>query len=313
MNDHSPDLPIDEASVDAPQELSLDEIEAAYLRALEAADDVDSLFPVELLEPAAEETSELATVADHEVQSTASPKLPPTTADHVPGTDSPQPVTSTPTVLDDVTADPVATAAQEPSQAEASKQLAPASGGSQIACEDEPDQRPVTALQVLEALLFVGGDPLPAKRLAETLGGSTTPETVSEYLDQLNACYAQAGRPYEVILGEGGYRLALKPEFESVRRRVYGQGPKEVKLNQEALELLAFIAYQQPVTAAKIEELDKKGSSAIIRQLLRRQLIQLHRNEQTSEDEYRTTKRFLELFGLASIHDLPQAIDFNFK
>lgn len=175
-------------------------------------------------------------------------------------------------------------------------------------------EAPVTQpMQVVEALLFVGSAPLPAKKILDVLGGTTTHEQVDLLIEQLNNSYLSQNRPYEIRLVEGGYQMMLKSGYEPVRRRVYGQGPKDVKLNQETLEVLAFVAYKQPATRTDVESTGKKNPGALLRQLLRRQLISLERDPESSEEVYRTTKRFLDLFGLGSIRDLPQAVDFNFK
>ena len=97
-----------------------------------------------------------------------------------------------------------------------------------------------------------------------------------------------------------------------MRHRVYGFGPREVKLSQEVLEILAFIAYSQPVSEAELDALGRAGTSSVIRQLLRRELIQLKRGDHT-DILYETAPRFLELFGLRSMHDLPLPGDFAFK
>jgi segregation and condensation protein B len=169
----------------------------------------------------------------------------------------------------------------------------------------------VTPKQVVEALLFVGGQPLTGKRLADLLGGEFTHDHVDQLIDELNGMYEQEGRPYEVRLGEGGYRLGLRPEFERVRDRVYGYGPKEVKLSQDALEVLALVAYQQPVTREAVEQTGKTNAPAVLRQLLRRELIALHRGD--GDVTYHTTPRFLQLFGLGSLDDLPLPEDLMFK
>ncbi len=172
----------------------------------------------------------------------------------------------------------------------------------------------VTPRQVVEALLFVGGQPLTGKRLADLLGGEFTHEHVDVLVDELNSQYEQEGRPYEVRLAEGGYRLQLRPEFERVRDRVYGHGPKDVKLSQDELEVLALVAYQQPVTREIVEQTGKAHAPAVLRQLLRRELISLQRGEGGKDDvTYHTTPRFLQLVGLGSLDDLPLPEDLMFK
>ena len=80
----------------------------------------------------------------------------------------------------------------------------------------------VTSLQVLEALLFVGGMTLPSRKLADVLSGSTSSEDVLRWIDELNATYDSEGRPYRIELVAGGYRMQLRSEFEKVRHRVFG-------------------------------------------------------------------------------------------
>ena len=170
----------------------------------------------------------------------------------------------------------------------------------------------VTSRQVLEALLFVGGKTLPSRQLADVLSGSTSSEDVLRWIDELNAIYDSECRPYRIELVEGGYRMQLRSEFEKVRHRVFGIGPREVKLSQDVLEILSFIAYSQPVSEEELSSLGREGTSAVLRQLLRRELIQLKRGGQT-EVRYETAPRFLEVFGLRSMHDLPLPGDFAFK
>ncbi|MBM82579.1 MAG: hypothetical protein CMJ78_18600 [Planctomycetaceae bacterium] len=168
--------------------------------------------------------------------------------------------------------------------------------------------------QVIEAALFVGGMPLTIKKLASLFGSEMAADDVERILDELNDNYATEMRPYEIRLAEGGYRLDLRPDFDSVRNRVYGLGPKEVKLSREAVEVLALVAYRQPLTKSEIERLGKDNPGTAIRQLLRRELICIERGK-TRKDEikYHTTPRFLSLFGLGNLDELPQADELNLK
>lgn len=262
MSDQQAENQTEEPNDFPSSDLAMDDIEAAYLRAMEATESMDLLLP----EVQVDETNKAETGKPEEE--------PP-----------------------------------EGAHAEASN----IDGTSPSAIDTEEHQLQATSTQVIEALLFVGSAPLPAKKIIEILGGSTTHEQVDLLIEELNETYRSQSRPYEFLLIEGGYKIALKPEFEPVRRRVYGQGPKDVKLNQETLEVLAFVAYQQPASRTRLEEIGKKNVGGLLRQLLRRQLIELERSEETNEENYKTTKRFLELFGLSSTDDLPQAMDFNFK
>jgi len=175
-------------------------------------------------------------------------------------------------------------------------------------------QTRVTAEQVIEAALFVGGQPLTSRRLCQMLRGDYDLDAIEQAIDDLNLRYQEQSRPYEIRLGEGGYRMTLRDEYERLRHRVYGIGPREVKLSQDVLEVLALVAYRQPITQAQIEELGKSGPGPALRQLLRRELISLERDaEDRKRVTYSTTRRFLTLFGLGSLDDLPQASELAFK
>ncbi|MFO1093885.1 MAG: SMC-Scp complex subunit ScpB [Planctomycetaceae bacterium] len=179
---------------------------------------------------------------------------------------------------------------------------------------DAADAVQLEPQQVLEALLFVGGEPLTGRRLADLLGGEHMHGLIDEFVGDINARYADQCRPYQVVLGEGGYRLALRPEFEVVRHRVYGLGPRDVRLSQDALEALALVAYQQPVTRAALEATGKINLAGHLRQLLRLELIALERGDGGKDDvSYRTTRRFLQLFALERLEDLPQPEDLMFR
>ncbi|NOX56762.1 MAG: SMC-Scp complex subunit ScpB, partial [Planctomycetes bacterium] len=152
------------------------------------------------------------------------------------------------------------------------------------------------------------------KRLRRLLGGSVDHDLVTESIDRLNRQYAEENRPYEIRLELGGYRMALRPEFEKVRHRVYGLGPKEVRLSHDALEVLALVAYFQPITRRELERKGRPNAGGVLRQLLRRELICIKRDpDQPKEVKYCTTPRFLSLFGLGDIDELPQPEDFEFK
>lgn len=182
--------------------------------------------------------------------------------------------------------------------------------------ESRPDPIPqrVTARQVIEAAIFVGGEPLTSKKLCYMLKGDYDLDAVERAIEDLNLQYVDEARPYEIRLGEGGYRMVLREDFERIRNRVFGIGPREVKLSQDVLEVLALVAYRQPITPEEIEELGKAKPGPLLRQLLRRELISLERDsENRKRVTYSTTKRFLSLFGLGSLDELPQADELAFK
>ena len=182
---------------------------------------------------------------------------------------------------------------------------------------DDSITRPiVTAKQVVEAALFVGGTALTTKKLGSLLSRNDARDIVERSIEELNSQYASEARPYEIVFGEGGYRLTLRPEYERLRNRVYGLGPKDIRLSQEALQVLAMVAYRQPITRQEIEEVSDLKAGNVLGQLLRRELIMIRRgeNEPRRKDvSYRTTPRFLSLFGLGNIEELPRIDDLDFK
>lgn len=187
----------------------------------------------------------------------------------------------------------------------------PAESGSRPLRAAEPQVAP---RQVIEACLFVGGTGLTARKLAAVLKGDYTAEKVEELIDGLNEQYARERRPYVIQLGEGGYALALRDEFERIRFKAFGLGPKEVRLSQDALEVLALVAYKQPISESEIESLGKHGAGGVLRQLIRRDLVSLARDpRQPKVIHYSTTERFLSLFGIGELHDLPRPEELAYK
>jgi segregation and condensation protein B len=175
--------------------------------------------------------------------------------------------------------------------------------------------RRVSPTEVVEAAIFVGGDvALTARRLASLIGQDVDNRVAVSLVDSLNQTYSRENRPYEIRLHEGGYRLELREEFSDVSTRTFGLGPRDVKLSPDVLEILAFVAWNQPVDKETVESVDRPNAMSLLRQLLRLQLVELQRTgSRRSDVSYVTSAKFLKLFGLKSIADLPTADIFSFK
>jgi segregation and condensation protein B len=91
-----------------------------------------------------------------------------------------------------------------------------------------------------------------------------------------------------------------------MRDKFYGRA-REAKLSVAALEALAVIAYQQPITAQQINELRGAPTGAALSTLVRRRLVRLERSGHSGAAQYTTTERFLSLFGLADLESLPRS------
>jgi len=174
---------------------------------------------------------------------------------------------------------------------------------------DEPgDHVPVSPQTVLEAMLFVGSldnQPLPAVKAAELMRGVTPGEIVA-LVDQLNARYRSNGCPYKIVGDGAGFRMTLRTVFHAVRNKFYGR-VREAKLSQAAIDTLAIVAYRQPLTSETVSQLRGTPSGHLLTQLVRRQLLTAERLEDSRRMQYRTTDRFLELFGLESLEELPDS------
>jgi segregation and condensation protein B len=167
----------------------------------------------------------------------------------------------------------------------------------------------ITPRSILEAILFVGhptGEPLLSERIAGMMRG-VRPAEIDDLVDELNREYEQSGAPYSVESVGQGYQLALRPEFASLRDAFYGR-IREARLSQSAVDVLAIVAYHQPLSQDQIDRLRGKPSAGVLSQLVRRDLLALERPPQAkAKPAYRTTDRFLDLFGLDDLSELPRS------
>jgi len=200
------------------------------------------------------------------------------------------------------TADPYAAPAAEPAavvQVDASPDLDDQAATADDACRVNPGS-------ILEALLFVGlpgGRPISSRQVAALMRGVRPPE-IDELAAELRARYEADGCPYEVASEEEGWVLRLRPEFARFGS-VLESRARLVRLDAEALDVLALVAWNQPVPRDRLVELGCDARPATLRQLVRRGLLELRREGDDGEPVYRTTAKFLEVFKLESVQDLP--------
>ena len=278
------------SELEETDELSTDDLEEAYLKALEAMESAEWAVSEEIPDAETEPATEPETLAPVGVEIAGADFLGGSIASDLP-----------------TAVETIRTEAQPETPVDHPPPRSPATP---VARPHDPTIKP---LRVIEACLFVGGQPLSAKKIAGLLDGNNEASDIETLIDALNLEYAAQGRPYEIRLGDGGYKLTLRAEFETIRSRVYGVGPRDVKLSQDVLEVLALVAYQQPITQAAVETC-KPNSANLLRQLLRRELISLNRIDQSRNGvEYNTTPRFLQLFGLAQLNELPRPEDLSVR
>jgi segregation and condensation protein B len=164
---------------------------------------------------------------------------------------------------------------------------------------------PIPLRRIVEAMLFLGGEPLQAEKACSVVRGLTADE-LTRTIDELNAAYRSQGRPYRIRPWRNGYELALRPRFLHVMEKLQGV-TREARLAPSAIEVLSLVAYRQPITKQDVDSLRGAESGAILRQLVRRGLLAVvhEESETASPTKYRTTQRFLELFQLRGPEDLP--------
>ena len=129
---------------------------------------------------------------------------------------------------------------------------------------------------------------------------------VNSAVEMLNESYEKTDRSFRIERLAGGYRVMTLPAYASAIAAYQGARAK-TSLSPAAIEALAIISYKQPVTRAKLEAIRGVACGEILRSLMERHLITIvGRAEELGRPIlYGTSKRFLELFGLASLKDLP--------
>jgi segregation and condensation protein B len=180
-----------------------------------------------------------------------------------------------------------------------------------VVAEPEEESCEITPRTILEAMLFVDGprnEPLSSKHVASLMRG-VRPAEIDALVQQLNADYARRRCPYTIVNVGAGYRLVLHPRYERLRDKVLGRS-RRAQLSQAAIEVLAAVAYHEPVTADEISRMRGTPSGHVLAHLVRRQLLRLERgSERPRRSVFYTTPRFLTLFGLGSLAELPRSSD----
>jgi len=159
--------------------------------------------------------------------------------------------------------------------------------------------------QAIEALLFSSDAPLSATRLAD-LVGRCTPALVRRQIEALNEKYARAGLSFRIEAIARGYQMMTLPDFSPWVARLNKQR-SETRLSAAALETLSIIAYKQPIIRADVEAIRGVACGEVICRLRDMGLIRvIGRAEVVGRPLlYATTKRFLDVFGLVDLDDLP--------
>lgn len=157
---------------------------------------------------------------------------------------------------------------------------------------------------IVEGLLFAAGDPVPVARIAEIL--DLDKSTAKRFLANMALKLQNSQRGILMREIDGSYQLCTRPEhFEYISRLV--EPRQKQALSQAAFETLAIVAYNQPVTRARIEMIRGVNSDSSIATLIERNLIrEAGRLDSPGRPMlYETTEEFLRSFGFKSVKDLP--------
>jgi len=157
---------------------------------------------------------------------------------------------------------------------------------------------------IIESLIFVSGNPLSMEQIKSVVPGADTKEIKSCLAELINEYEEREGGFYLRHVA-GAYQFRSRPEYRDYVTKLVQATP--LRLSKAALETLAVIAYKQPVIRADIEHIRGVDCGGIIRTLMEHKLVRvLGRKDIPGRPLiYSTTKRFLELFDLSSLRDLP--------
>ena len=170
----------------------------------------------------------------------------------------------------------------------------------------QPDQGGELTLEsVVEAVLFSSDEPLTTTRLANIVEATT--KQVREHIDNLNKKYEENNNAFRIEQIAGGYQMLTLSRYNHWLKQLL-RVRSENKLSPAALETLAIIAYKQPVIRADIEAIRGVAVGEVIRSLSYKGLVKIvGRAEVLGRPMlYGTTKKFLEVFGLNTLKDLPK-------
>lgn len=161
---------------------------------------------------------------------------------------------------------------------------------------------------VIEAMLFVSGEPLTLREIAINL--EETPKYIESILSEMMLEYEVENRGIKLILINGGYQLVTKAEHSGYIQRLLKKNKRQ-SLSQASLESLAIVAYKQPITRIDIDEIRGVKSDSAIQRLIEKDLIkEVGRLEVPGRPIlYGTSENFLRQFGLQDLKDLP-SLDF---
>lgn len=158
--------------------------------------------------------------------------------------------------------------------------------------------------QQIFAILFASGEPVSIKRIAQTIHCDV--DTTTGLLNHLRDCLITFALPIDITKLDQSYELSSLPEYAPVIKTCLDM-KKNIPLSAAAMEVLAIIAYNQPVSRAFVEQVRGIDSSSIVISLVEKGLLEEHGRLDLPGRPiaYKTTQAFLRCFSLTSLEELP--------
>jgi segregation and condensation protein B len=166
----------------------------------------------------------------------------------------------------------------------------------------------ITTESVIEAILFASDEPLSAERLVNIAQFNGGVKQVKKCIETLNEQYSQTSRAFRIEEIAGGFQMMTLPEYNNWLKNLLRQR-EDNKLSPAALETLAIIAYKQPIIRADVEAIRGVACGEMLRSLMYKGLVKIVGKAEVLGRPllYGTTRKFLEIFGLNDLKDLPKA------
>ena len=167
-------------------------------------------------------------------------------------------------------------------------------------------EQEVTTASIVEALLISTDVALPASKIAQLLGIGDASD-VKRYIESLNEQYEEAGTSFRIQAIAKGYQVLTLPVYDAWVRKLH-KARADSRMSKAALETLAIVAYKQPVLRVNVEAIRGVAVGDMLVRLREMNLIRIAgRAEEIGRPLlYGTTRKFLDVFGLSSLHDLPK-------
>lgn len=172
--------------------------------------------------------------------------------------------------------------------------------------EELPD---VTTESIVESILFSTDSPLTAGKIAQLLGVGDASD-VKKHIETLNEKYEQTGSSFRIQSIAKGFQMLTLPIYNNWVQKLH-KSRYDTKLSGAALETLAIVAYKQPILRANVESIRGVAAGDMLVRLREANLVRIvGRAEEIGRPMlYGTTNRFLEVFGISTLKDLPKLDD----